>query len=185
MKKQTNSLKMIALCIVTFLAFSLSSKTFAQSANLEIAPQEYADLAEKAINHLVKLDFDAWGVMLADDVEYNFPDGDVSTRTKLLGKKAVVEWWKNWVKTSGIISMTADEVNSLPINMLTVRKGGARKGYLVYSFFSNKLVFAKGSTALRMNFIAHFNADKKIDSYVTYYDRTPIIKAMGKDALKK
>jgi hypothetical protein len=30
-----------------------------------------------------------------------------------------------------------------------------------------------------MNFIAHFNKDKKIDRYFTYYDRQPIVEAMG------
>ena len=41
------------------------------------------------------------------------------------------------------------------------------------------------TVALRMNFIAHFNADKKIDRYTTYYDRSVIIKTMGKNMLEE
>jgi len=33
--------------------------------------------------------------------------------------------------------------------------------------------------------VTHFNADKKIDRYVTYYDRSVIIKATGKNVLEK
>jgi hypothetical protein len=38
---------------------------------------------------------------------------------------------------------------------------------------------------LRMNFSAHFNKDKKIDRYYTYYDRTKIVQAMGSNILEK
>ena len=34
-------------------------------------------------------------------------------------------------------------------------------------------------------FSIHFNADKKIDRYVTYYDRSVIIKATGKNILEE
>jgi hypothetical protein len=50
---------------------------------------------------------------------------------------------------------------------------------------TNKIVFASTSTSLRMNFVTHFNANKKIDRYITTYDRTVIIRAMGKDILQK
>src|SRR5678815_5228567 len=54
--------------------------------NFVIAPIEYAELSEKALNHIAKFEFDAWADMLADNVVYAFPDGDVDTRTKLEGK---------------------------------------------------------------------------------------------------
>jgi hypothetical protein len=34
-----------------------------------------------------------------------------------------------------------------------------------------------------MNFSVHFNTEKKIDHYATYYDRSVIIKAMGRNIL--
>ncbi|MCU0444843.1 MAG: nuclear transport factor 2 family protein [Microscillaceae bacterium] len=187
MKKTVNYFRNIAFCWLVGIATLSFSNAQAQQSNFEVAPQEYADLSEKALNNLVKLDFDAWASMLADDVEFWFPDGDNNTRTKLVGKKAVIDWWKNWKATSGIKSMTADDATFLAINVLKSPNNGAIKltGILVYSFFSNKVVFASGSTSVRMNFITHFNANKKIDRYITYYDRAPIIKAMGKDLLQK
>jgi hypothetical protein len=187
MKKTMNYFRNITFCWVVGIATLNFTNAQAQQSNFEIAQQEYANLAEQALSHLVKLDFDAWANMLADDVEFWFPDGDSNTRTKLVGKKAVIDWWKNWKATSGIKSMTADDATFLAINALKAPSNGAIKltGILVYSFFSNKIVFASGATALRMNFIAHFNANKKIDRYITYYDRAPIIKAMGRDLLQK
>ena len=144
-----------------------------------IAPVEYAQLAETSIMTLAKFDFTAWESMLADDVEYDFPDGDQNSRTKLMGKAAVVAWWKKFKETSGIESMTMNEFNNMPIEVTGEAKGGAKKGIYVISYFTNTLVFNGKPVGLRMNFSTHFNADKKIDRYATYYDRTPIIKAMG------
>ncbi len=144
-----------------------------------IAPIEYVELTQKALDHMSKFEFDSWGDMLADNIKYSFPDGDVDTRTRLEGKAAVVGWWKNWKEKSGVESMTMSEFNHIPINVIAQPKGGASMGIIVITYFSNKMVFKGTPVALRMNFTLHFNADKKIDSYTTYYDRTPIVKAMG------
>lgn len=152
--------------------------------NFIIAPIEYAELAEKALNHVAKFEFDAWAEMLADDVVFNFPDGDVDTRTKLEGKAAVLGWWKKWKEESGVESMTLSEFNHLPINLIGQPKGGALTGNMVISYFSNKMVVSGKPVALRMNFAVHFNADKKIDRYITYYDRTVLTKAVGKNLLE-
>ena len=178
------TIKFFSAMAIIIALFS-TTKAQAQAANYEIAPQEYVDLSEKALSKVINLDFDAWAGMLADDVEFWFPDGDNNTRTKLVGKKAVIDWWKNWKATSGIKSMSMDEANFIPVNVLKATGGIKLTGNVVYSFFSNKMVFASGSTNLRMNFNTHFNADKKIDRYIAYYDRSLIIKAMGKDILSK
>jgi 3-phenylpropionate/cinnamic acid dioxygenase small subunit len=172
-----------ALAII--IALFSTTKAQAQAANYEIAPQEYVDLSEKALSQVIKFDFDAWANMLADDVEFWFPDGDNNTRTKLVGKKAVIDWWKNWKATSGIKSMTMDEAVFLPVNALKPTAGSKLTGNIVISYFTNHFVFTTGTANLRMNFVTHFNANKKIDRYITTYDRTVIIKAMGKDILSK
>ena len=153
--------------------------------NFSIAPVEYADLSEKAMGHFAKFEYDAWADMLADNVVYAFPDGDVDTRTKLEGKAAVVAWWKSWKEKSGTESMTLSEFNHFPLNVTVQPKGGALMGNYDFCYFSNKMMVAGKPVALRMNFITHFNADKKIDRYTTYYDRGVIIKAMGKNMLEE
>ena len=153
--------------------------------NFSIAPVEYADLSEKALAHFAKFEYDAWADMLADNVVHAFPDGDVDTRTKLEGKAAVVGWWKIWKEKSGTESKTLSEFNHFPLNVTAQPKGGALMGNYDFCYFSNKMVVAGKPVALRMNFITHFNADKKIDRYTTYYDRSVIIKAMGKNMLEE
>lgn len=169
-------------------ASAVKNTTAAEAAivtnpNFSIASIEYAELTEKALSHMSKFDFDAWGSMLAENVVYSFPDGDVETRTSLNGKAAVVSWWKNWKSKSGVESMSMSEFNHIPINVTAQPKGGAPMGIYVISYFSNKMVFKGNPVAIRMNFSVHFNANKEIDRYSTYYDRSPIVKAMGGESL--
>lgn len=164
---------------------STASTATINNPNFSIAPIEYAELAEKALNHVAKFEFDVWAEMLADDVAFYFPDGDVDTRTKLEGKAAVVSWWKKWKAESGVESMSLSEFNHLPINNIGQPKGGALTGNTVISYFSNKMVLSGKPVALRMNFATHFNADKKIDRYTTYYDRSILTKATGKNMLEE
>ena len=151
----------------------------------KIAPIEYATLAEQAINHLGAADFDAWGAMLADDIEYDFPDGDQNTRTKLKGKAAVIAWWKNYRSMPAVTSMTMNEFNNIPIEVTGDPKGGATKGIVVLSYFTNTQTISGKPVGLRMNFSTHFNADKKIDKYTSYYDRAVIVKALGRNLLEE
>jgi hypothetical protein len=153
------------------------------NSKLEIASEEYADLAEKCLDIFTQFDFDAWATMLSDDVEYHFPDGDKGTRTTLVGKEAVVKWWKNWKETSGIESMTYKDHSEIPINSKTVSSYTGLSGVTVLSYFSNELVFNGNPVNIRMNMAIHFNSDKKIDRFYAYYDRTKIIEAMKKNIL--
>ena len=159
--------------------------TAVTNPNFSIAPAEYSTLSEQSLMHLAKFEFDAWEATLADNVLYTFPDGDVDTRTKLEEKAAVVGWWKGWKEKSGIESMTMTEFNHFPLNVTVQPKGGALMGNYDFVYFSNKMVFAGKPVALRMNFAIHFNADKKIDRLTTYYDRSVIIKATGKNILEE
>jgi ketosteroid isomerase-like protein len=149
----------------------------------KIAPAEYATLAEQSLTHLAAKEFDAWSALLADDVEYDFPDGDQNTRTKLKGKEAVIGWWKNYRSMPAVKSMTMSEFNHMPIEVTGEPKGGAKKGTYVISYFTNTQVINGQTVGIRMNFSTHFNADKKIDRYAGYYDRTLIVKALGRNLL--
>jgi hypothetical protein len=179
--------------LTTIVAFTLLAITFtdaqaqsnASNSRYTIASELYSELTEKAMDLFAKMDLDAWAATLSDDVVYVFPDGDQDTRTRLTGKTAVLDWWKNWVKTSGIQSMTLSEFNHFPVDVTAQPKGGALKGIHDIFYFSNKLVYKNGSVSMRMNFVTHFNADKKIDRVITYYDRSKIIEVAGGYALKK
>jgi ketosteroid isomerase-like protein len=131
---------------------------------------------------LAKRDYDAWGDMLANDVVYAYPDGDQDTRTKVTGKAALLAWWKK-SKQGGTDSMSVSDFNHTPINAINQLKAGAPAGIYDLVYFTNKMIINGKPVSVRMNFSIHFNADKKIDRYYTYYDRSAIIKAAGKNAL--
>lgn len=152
--------------------------------NWDIGSQEYADLAEQAMMHMQQFNFEAWGEMLADDIEYYFPDGDAGTRTVLSGKTAVLDWWNNWETTSGITSMTFSSPVFLPVIAQTAPNYSGLTGPYVVTYMSNEMTFTNGNSVnLRMNFTLHFNDQKQIDRYYSYYDRAPIISAMGTNIL--
>jgi ketosteroid isomerase-like protein len=177
----------ISLCIMTSTAGYAQPANKAQAANpgYEIASPEYSKLAAEALTYFSGMDIDKWVTLLSDDVEYNFPDGDVGTRTKLTGKKAVADWWNNWKKTSGVKSMTYEKHVEIAVNSTEVNPSTGLAGVSVISYFSNNMNINGTPVQLRMNFSAHFNKEKKIDRYYTYYDRTKIVQAMGTNILVK
>jgi len=187
-KNLKHGLPVVTICLLLFVFSGSSAQTQKEnpsaSRNLEIASPEYAELASKALTYLTKLNIDQWASMLADDVEYNFPDGDEGTRTKLTGKAAVQGWWSNWVKTSGIKSMTMDKAVFIPVNSLEKNPSTGLSGVTVISYFSNNMDINGTPLKLRMNFSVHFNKNKLIDRYYTYYDRTQIVATMGKNMLE-
>ena len=177
----------LIVCLIAMLSIGCESppeKTIDNiNPNYEIASPEYSNLAVKALGELTNFQFDSWGSMLAEDVEFYFPDGDAGTRTKLSGKSNVLDWWKNWKETSGVQSMTYTDNVDVPIIAKETMAYSGLTGVMVISYFSNEIVYQEGTVKLRMNFAAHFNKDKLIDRYYTYYDRTGIVEMMNKNIL--
>lgn len=153
--------------------------------NYDIASAAYSDLSEQAMNHMANLDFDAWGEMLDENVEYYFPDGDADTRTILKGKDKVIQWWKDWKANSGIEEMTFSNSVHVPVISNQELKYSGLTGVIVMSYFSNKMIYDGRESHVRMHFATHYTEDSLIDKYYTYYDRTPIINAVRIDLLSK
>ncbi len=203
MKQTILNFSIAAITAATFLsvtscndAASNTAKTASTDAtkmttppDIEIAPQEYATLAEASIQKGADNDIDGRGAMLADDVEFYYPDGDQNTRTKIIGKTAVINWLKSSRINGGQKSTTLSAFNTIPLKVNKKLNAGSLSGYQVISYFTNSSVYNNGnSTSVRMNVVQHFNDNKLIDRIITYYDRTPFIKAAGKnilDAAKK
>jgi hypothetical protein len=174
----------LTVCLIAMLTIGCESPPekaiVSINPNYEIASPDYSNLAVKALTDLTNFQFDSWGSMLAEDVEFYFPDGDAGTRTKLSGKSNVLDWWKNWKETSGVQSMTYTDNVDVPIIAKETMAYSGLTGVMVISYFSNEIVYQEGSVKLRMNFAAHFNKDNLIDRYYTYYDRTGIVELMKK-----
>ena len=104
--KTINSFPFILLFIFSFWFGSVSCSstdrtTASQQNDFALATSNYTVLAEKAISYQADFNVEAWGDLLADDVEYIFPNN-----TKWVGKTAVVEGWKKWQQLAGIQSMS-------------------------------------------------------------------------------
>jgi len=173
----------------TTKAATTEAAKMATPPDMEIAPQEYVTLAEASIQKGADNDIDGRGAMLSDDVEFYYPDGDQNTRTKFIGKTAVINWLKSSRINGGQKSTTVSAINSFPLKVNKKMNAGALSGYQVLSYFTNSSTYNNGnSVSVRMNVVQHFNDSKLIDRIITFYDRTPFIKAAGKnilDAAKK
>ena len=142
--------------------------------NYEAAPAAYAILAEKSLDLASNFNVVSWSNMLSDSVVYYFPDGDLKTCTKIAGKKALVDWATAHIQSSGIQSMSIENATYLPIKV-SANKVGRVSGTQVIAYLSNKMVYSTGAVSVRMNMIIHFDKNKMIDAYYTYYDNMPIM----------
>ncbi len=141
-----------------------------ESVNYSIASSDYGIMAEKSLDLMSSFNLETWSTMLSDSVVYYFPD---ESRAKLVGKTALLNWWENYRNVSGLQSMSIEDASYLPVY---VNAGPGNRGTLsgiqVIAYFSNRLIYKDYQKATRMNFIIHFDENKLIDRYYTYYDRS-------------
>lgn len=184
--------KIITLIAGLALIFSCNDKdaepedlaTTVNQSNYEVASERYSALNEQALNNMAALDYDAWGEMLSDDVQYYFPDGDADTRTILKGKEEVVNWWKDWKKNSGIEKMSFTNPVHIPVKANQELNYSGLTGVIVLTYVSNNMVYNGQPVDVRMNIATHFNEDSLIDRIYTYYDRTPILNTVNANVLE-
>lgn len=153
-------------------------------SNYEVASDRYSDLSDEALDRMSSLDFDSWGELLADNVEYYFPDGDANTRTILRGKQEVIDWWKNWKMNTGIDKMTFTDRVHIPVKANTKLNYSGLTGVIVLSYFSNEMIYNGQPAQVRTNVAVHYTEDSLIDRFYTYYDRTPILKVVNANVLE-
>jgi hypothetical protein len=82
------------------------------------------------------------------------------------------------------LGKTMDRAVFIPVNSLEKNPSTGLTGVSVISFYSNTMDINGTPLKLRMNFTVHFNKNKLIDRYYTYYDRTQIVAIMGKNVLE-
>lgn len=96
------NLKFLIACLsmVTVLSFN-SNLLNAQNAQFEIAPDEYAELTAKALNHIADFAWSDFYDMLSEDMAFYLPDGGPKTRTGMIGKAANMAFWDSYEEKSG------------------------------------------------------------------------------------
>ena len=185
-------MKKLIILIAGIALFSCNDKeavpkdiaTTEDQSNYEVASESYSRLNEKALDRMAALDFESWGEMLSEDVEYYFPDGDAKTRTILHGKQEVLGWWKDWKKNSGIEKMSFTNPVHIPVKANQELNYSGLTGVIVLSYVSNEMVYNGQPVDVRMNIATHFNEDSLIDRIYTYYDRTPILNTVNANLLE-
>ncbi len=187
MKKIIDRTKISGMFLLVLCLMTCANQDKQNSDDIEGALQVYTVLAEKTMTEQADFDFESWADMLADDVEYVFPDDTSENQTKLVGKPAVIAHWKNWREYAHVQSLTFSGFNHIPYNSAKNLNLSGLSGIYVVSLFSSYWVFTNGETTqLTMNYCCHFNKDKLIDRYYTYFDRMPIIQKMdGSKQIKK
>jgi hypothetical protein len=141
---------------------------------LEVASQEYADLAQKTLDLISEFDLETWKDYLADDVVWYWPDGDSETRHSIKGKEELIAWWKNWKETTGgQISFTNNTF--LPIKVNTPSNYYMLVGTGVLTYTDLTISIQGKSTSVRQHMVFMFDENKKINHALLYYDRTGII----------
>lgn len=141
----------------------------AKSNPYEIASPDYVVLAEKSLDYFADFKMDSFASMLAEDVVFELPDG-----RKISGKVNLINYWKEYKKTTGLESMRILNANYLPINSQPKFQSDARFNVKVLTDFTNKMTFEKREILLKMNFSMHFNDTKMIDKIITNYDSSHI-----------
>lgn len=164
------------ISVVLVLNGTTCSVDRSEMQSFRTASSSYGILAEKSLDLMADFDLEMWSTMLSDSVVYCFPDGDENTGKKLLGKTALLTWWKNYITVSGIKSMSIKNASYVPIFIEKKARSGVLPGTQVIAYFSNKMIYENGPLTVKMNFIIHFDKNKMIDGYYTYYDMATMIK---------
>ena len=149
------------------LIFMACDATQKRKVDYEIAPPVYVALAEKSLDYLASFDWESFAEMLSDSVEYELPDG-----TKMIGKTALVNYWRNCKTNIGIKSMKITEANYLPLDTRLKLKNNDSLSIKVVADFTNNMILKNKNVSVKMNFSFHFNQQKLIDRINSNYDQT-------------
>ena len=169
----------LIICTLLFLGCAETTKdvTVAEEKEipmLELASQDYADLAQETLDVMETFNLDAWTDYFSDDVIWYWPDGNSETRHTIKGKDELISFWKDWKETTGG-EFTFTNNTFLPIKINKPSNYYKLVGTGVISYTDMKISIDDKSTSVRQNIVFMFNDDKKINHVLLYYDRTGII----------
>ena len=172
MKTDRKFAKIMGMALIVLACDTEKKDSNKEEFNYKIASPVHITLTEKSLDYLVSFEFDSFAEMLADDIEYELPNGK-----KLIGKTALINFWKINNSTLGIQSMKITNANYLPLDATVKLKKDDFLGITVVADFENNMIFKDRNISVKMNFNFHFNQQKLIDQINTNYDQTLINKA--------
>ena len=171
MKINRKFAKILGMALIFWACDTKENDSNKEEFNYKIASPVYITLTEKSLDYLSSFEFESFAEMLADSVEYELPNGE-----KLIGKTALINFWKVNNSTLGIKSMKITNANYLPLDATVKLKKNDYLGIKVVADFENNMIFKDRNISVKMNFNFHFNQQKLIDQINTNYDQTLINK---------
>lgn len=169
MKKVFSTAHITLLCIGLWL-WSLACSSTEQSppeahSQYTIATDNYVVLAEKALTYQADFDWESWGNMLADDVQY-LP---LDSTSPFVGKKAVLTYWRNHRTQRQILSLRLSECTHIPLQLNRPSYAQGPQGVYVYTICRSEQRLQTGQNQIRHWVIhTHFNDQKLIDRLSIY-----------------
>ena len=140
----------------------------------EFADAKYTDMGKASMVHFAKGDYEAWAEQFDENVVYSWSSGD-----SLTGKAAVVNYWKERRKL--IDSVTLSNDIWLPIKINVPQRGPDMPGVWTLQWQQVDVKYKNGKKLMFwVHTGSHYNKADKVDRVITYMDRAPINKALGK-----
>lgn len=135
----------------------------------EFADPKFVELGKASFAKFAAEDVDGWAASLSDNIVYLWSGGD-----SLVGKKAVVDYWKaRFANVVDSVSVANDIW--LPIKVNKPQQGPDMVGNWLLSWHQVTAKYKSGkSITFWVHTDYHFDSNDKVDRYITYMDMAKI-----------
>ncbi|MBN9381102.1 MAG: hypothetical protein J0H74_10065 [Chitinophagaceae bacterium] len=152
-----------------------TAKTAANPPQSEFADPRYADMGRKGLMQMSSGDIKGWVDAFTDDAIFYWSSGD-----SLAGKPAISKWWTDR-RTNVIDSIRFSKDIWLPLKVNRPQQGPDIPGIWLLGWYMVDVKYKNGKKlSFWVHSDQHFSNNDKIDRYIQYIDRAPIVKAVGK-----
>lgn len=183
MKSRTQVFQLIALICTFPILFGFTAHY--KNSIFSISAPEYGKLSEQYLMHIANFNWEESYKLLANDVVFKLPDGDVDTRTMYEGLDQVKKFWNSYEEKSGNNHVSFKDFVHIPVAVDQMVENIGLTGDFNLCYFSGELTYGSEIAKVRMHWAFHFNDEDQITGIYAYYDRTPIIEAAKKNFLQQ
>lgn len=137
-----------------------------------IATSGFVALTQKALTYQADFELEAWGQLLAADVEYHLPR---QGRPVLLrGKAAVLDYWKNWRERQQVRRVILSGFSIIPLHSPRKLPLTNLPGVYVATVFSRRVIYGSNQKVEQPVCLwVHFNEKKLIDRLYSFQPDDP------------
>ena len=165
----------LATCIVSLVACSDQEKDGSKTETSEFADAKYADIGKEMSDQFVKGNTDRWLEFYSDNAIFRWSSGD-----SLAGKEAISKYWKDR-RLNVVDSVEFTDQIWLPIKVKTAQTTHDAPGVWLLNWYTVHVKYKNGKKlTYGVHIDHHFDTNDKVDQSILYFDRAPIVEALGK-----